>query len=64
MKKERIRKPDGRYLIYYSFDEGEIVSSDARPSARSGRLQAGKLGPRKRAGLKAAATKAGTKGKC
>jgi hypothetical protein len=25
MKKERIRKPDGRYLIYYSFEPVELL---------------------------------------
>jgi hypothetical protein len=61
MKKERIRKSDGRYLIYYSFDE-LIVPSDAQPSARRGRLQAGRLPafPKVR---KAASTKGVTRGK-
>ncbi|MCL5287331.1 MAG: DPP IV N-terminal domain-containing protein [Acidobacteria bacterium] len=34
MKKERIRKPDGRYLIYYRFDEAEVSPTKGRAKAK------------------------------
>ena len=30
VKKERVIKPDGRYLIYYSFGADELVPAGAR----------------------------------
>lgn len=29
MKKKEVRREDGRYLIYYSFEDEETTSSDA-----------------------------------
>ena len=31
MHKERITLPDGRYLIYYTFDETDAPDSEAAP---------------------------------
>ncbi len=34
MKKERTRMPDGRYLLYYSFDAAEL-----RPAGKRAKLR-------------------------
>ncbi len=39
MKKERFRKPDGRYLIYYSFDEAELSPAKTNGRAKARRYK-------------------------
>ncbi|MDO8683784.1 MAG: hypothetical protein Q7N50_09925 [Armatimonadota bacterium] len=34
MKKEKVIKPDGRYIIYYSFDEGELTGESDSETAQ------------------------------
>ena len=47
MKKERAIKPDGRYLLYYSFEPSELHRPGIRPrprrAARVRRKRNGKL---------------------
>jgi hypothetical protein len=39
MKKERTLKPDGRYLLYYQFEPGELVPpGEAKVRASPGKL--------------------------
>lgn len=35
MKKKEVRREDGRYLIYYSFEDEEAASSDEQAQADS-----------------------------
>lgn len=37
MKKERIRKPDGRYLIYYSFEQAELSPAKEKRQVKARR---------------------------
>jgi hypothetical protein len=40
MKKEHIRRPDGRYLIYYSFDPSETTPLASRKPPKPAKRRA------------------------
>jgi len=50
MKKKQIRKPDGRYLIYYTFDPSELAPveekwrAEARPHRKHRKAKRGAKG--------------------
>ncbi|MBI3485051.1 MAG: hypothetical protein HY012_07860 [Acidobacteria bacterium] len=48
MKKQRIRKPDGRYLIYYSFEPAELSPATEKQRSNSRRCTKRRAAARRR----------------